>query len=251
MRKYRIAILDDEERIISSIESCIKNNITCSNIFKETNSLKFSDDLNSSSMYEDIDIFFLDIEMPGKDGPQIAKEIKEKYPNKLIVFISGYENRSEVFSDNTPNVLRSIDKPINDEKIKKVFEKIENESFCFKGVEFESPERKEYRIHPKDILFITSDFSITPFDEKKNNIVLKNIHKSQSYRIKTSLTQFIKDHNLNLTPISGSCYINKDLVHEEIEAVDKKRKTIKLKNNDKLLQVTRDYLDILKELTRS
>lgn len=50
----------------------------------------------------DIDIFFFDVKLPGIDGFQLAKRIREipKYALTYIVFITGYsENQLEVFKE--------------------------------------------------------------------------------------------------------------------------------------------------------
>lgn len=41
--------------------------------------------------HKNIDILFLDIEMPGLDGFALAKQLREQYPDMLLIFVSAYE----------------------------------------------------------------------------------------------------------------------------------------------------------------
>ena len=43
--------------------------------------------------HDTIDILFLDIEMPEMDGFTLAKQLRETYPEMLLIFVSSYEER--------------------------------------------------------------------------------------------------------------------------------------------------------------
>src|SRR5690625_198134 len=40
----------------------------------------------------EIDVAFLDIEMPGMNGIELAEKLLEKRPHLLVVFVTAYEN---------------------------------------------------------------------------------------------------------------------------------------------------------------
>ena len=54
------------------------------------------------SLDKPIDLLITDVMMPGKDGPTLAKEIRESVPDLKIIFISGYteERLKDTLGDN-------------------------------------------------------------------------------------------------------------------------------------------------------
>ena len=87
----RCAICDDQKEISQRIgeitDRLFKENHLVSEVRMYTDSQELYFDI-----YEDIyfDIVFLDIEMPNYDGMQIAKMLKEKQPECLIIFLTAY-----------------------------------------------------------------------------------------------------------------------------------------------------------------
>ena len=64
-----------------------------------------------------VDVAFLDIEMRGENGLELAKKIKEIYPNRNIVFTTGYsEYAGEAFGMHASGYVM---KPVTPEKIEK------------------------------------------------------------------------------------------------------------------------------------
>ena len=114
-----IAICDDEENVIKSIESLIREtNFFINNIYTFTNSKKLKEKLSKES----IDILFMDIKLNEESGIEFIKENSTLLEKTSIVYITGYDEYIEkVFETNPIYVLK---KPINKEKIEKVFNKI-------------------------------------------------------------------------------------------------------------------------------
>lgn len=86
----RIAICDDET-ILTNIEEATKryfrmNCIDCKiTAYESSENLQY--DLKDKITY---DLFLLDIEMPGTDGMELAKEIHERLPYAKIIFITSH-----------------------------------------------------------------------------------------------------------------------------------------------------------------
>jgi two-component system LytT family response regulator len=68
------------------------------------------------------DLVFLDIQMPGKDGFAVLKEIKEK-AKPVVIFTTAYDQYAlEAFENNTIDYLL---KPISAQRLKKTIEKLD------------------------------------------------------------------------------------------------------------------------------
>ena len=128
--KNNILILDDEPLASSYLKECIdefkKKDYVFSN-FSVYCSSKLSDfwtkinDLQPS-------IIFLDIEMPGQNGIEVAQKIKQNLKTlnylqePIIIFCTAYDNYA--YQAFTVNALDYLLKPVTDEKIANVFQKI-------------------------------------------------------------------------------------------------------------------------------
>lgn len=83
----RIALVDDDIKHISLlksyIEKCSKEENLSFEIWEFSNGLNFLDEYDGN-----LDVVFLDIEMPHLDGIETAKKIRQKAPSLGIVFVT-------------------------------------------------------------------------------------------------------------------------------------------------------------------
>lgn len=87
----KIAICDDEETSLLENETYIKKYLHEIHQFAEISAYQSGEFL----LYEIqeglfFDLIFIDIEMPGKNGMEIAKRVKESFPETLVVFITSH-----------------------------------------------------------------------------------------------------------------------------------------------------------------
>lgn len=105
-----------------------------------------------------VQVVFLDIDMPNRNGIQLARELREKYDNLSIVFATAYPDYTlEAFE------LYSFDyilKPFNKERIKKTMLKLRNNlEGNFRTVNTNLVLEKEGRkviLQPNEIIYIES-----------------------------------------------------------------------------------------------
>ena len=111
----RILLVDDEKLQLTRLEESVKSVLPTADIVSYTNPVLA---LNENKKQK-IDIAFLDIEMPGLNGIQLAKSLKGINPKINIVFVTAY-NR---FALDAMKMHASgfVTKPVNEEK---VFEEI-------------------------------------------------------------------------------------------------------------------------------
>lgn len=141
-----------------------------------------NDLLNSNTNY---DILFLDIELGDSNGIDIAKEIKKKNKNTVILIVTSYHQYLDDAMD--INVTRYIDKPINQNRIYSALDKalsVINESV----ITFRMKDNQIARLRLSEIIYAEAKF--------KGVFVYT---KNQSYRIKETMKQL---H----TMLTASCF---------------------------------------------
>ncbi len=83
-QKIKIAIVDDHQIVIDGITSLLENEHDFSIDVCTTSSLKMLDLLEKNS----VDILLTDIMMPEMNGQELAKKVKEKFPQIKILALS-------------------------------------------------------------------------------------------------------------------------------------------------------------------
>ena len=117
----KVLLVDDEElqlkRLYNSCEKCLPT----SEFLKYTNPvLAFEENKENNK----IDLAFLDIEMPGLNGIQLAKKLKSVNPTIKIVFVTAYDNYA--FEAYKIHASGYISKPVREEKIQEELNELGN-----------------------------------------------------------------------------------------------------------------------------
>ena len=115
----RIGICDDEKNIRELISKKIKKEYPDSEIVF----FKSGEELLLES--KDIDILLLDIQMPGRNGIEIARELRKKNKKTILIFVTAMKDY--VFEAFDVNAFNYIVKPFNDNRFMDVLNKAINE----------------------------------------------------------------------------------------------------------------------------
>ena len=117
----RVLLVEDEELQMIRLEKEARKALPSDTEFLMY--LKPIDALNDNTLVN-IDIAFLDIEMPGMNGIQLAKMLKKVNPRINIIFVTAYDNYAlEAYQIHASGYLS---KPVKSEKIKEEIAALRN-----------------------------------------------------------------------------------------------------------------------------
>ena len=121
MNKYKVLLCDDEPEVIEAIIERL-----------DWNGMGYEIPVHAKNGVEALekceelkpDVIMTDINMPYKNGLELAKEVKRSYPNTKIIIFSGYDDFEYAKEAIHLSCEEYILKPIDKEELKKVFERI-------------------------------------------------------------------------------------------------------------------------------
>lgn len=149
----KIAICDDNgiqrNEIFQMVSRNLKNNEKGFTIFKFKNAKELMESILN------FDIYFLDIKMDKINGIELAKSIRSKKKESIIVFITAYKDY--VFDAFDVRAFNYLLKPINEEKLNRVLKEA--------LMEFEKQDKfiiaktisKSTKVFFKDIIYIEAE----------------------------------------------------------------------------------------------
>jgi serine/threonine-protein kinase len=135
--KLNILFVDDEKQILIPLKAMFKKQ------YKVFTAVSGTDALNiiHSNL---ISIIVSDQRMPEMPGIELLKQVKEISPLTIRILLTGYADLNAVVeSVNTGEIFRFIEKPWNNERLKKTIETAANISFKLKSAKKESGINKQ------------------------------------------------------------------------------------------------------------
>lgn len=89
---YQAAIVEDEKEILEHLKSTMINAFNERHISMAFDTFSTGENfLQTFGAHYHYDVIFLDIEMPGIDGIQVCRQIRQQSPDTIVVFISNKE----------------------------------------------------------------------------------------------------------------------------------------------------------------
>lgn len=224
-------ICDDNKKIVKEINDIIDKCMIKSNLeYKKYNFEDYDNEfdkiirLNISSK-----IYILDIETPSASGIDIARKIREKDLNSVIIFLTGHNELTDIILKNDLLFLSFINKFDNYRKrltnsIKNSIKIVgQNQVLSFKenGI--------IYTISLNDIYYIVKnkiDRKVTIITDYKEFIINK------------TLKDIYKDLNSDFKYTHKSCIVNK----LKVTSIDRKKKEIEFNNGTKINLVSGKFI---------
>ncbi|MFL2075909.1 LytR/AlgR family response regulator transcription factor [Marinilactibacillus psychrotolerans] len=216
----RIAICDDDlqhlkimQEIIYSFEDKCGSKFE---VYTYCDSQGFLNVFNSSN--RKIDILFLDIEMPKRDGIDIAKELRDKDKELIIIYISSYEQYWKKLFSVQP--FRFIKKPFKDIEVEKVLyqaiNELKNKNNCFTY----TFKKNTYRIPFHWIYYFESNKRKILIYDERNEII------GEFYSKMNALDKEVTSKDINFIRVHQSFLINFKYINkwtnDHIELMNKK-----------------------------
>lgn len=212
----KICIVDDSINDIDKLKNQLVPYFDDEDTMYET----FNDSLmvNLNELY---DLYFLDIDMPNKDGYHLAEEIYIKYPSAKIIFCTMYDDF--VFTSFQFNPFYFIRKRHIEEDIKYAINK-------FKKTDYNKYFKYTVASVNKKILLS----EVIYIESIKNYVYFHLSNNADAIKIRGSIKEMQKSLNSNFAKVSTGIIINIPY----IKTMD--NKSITLKNNLTFL-ISRSY----------
>ena len=149
MKQLIIGICDDQPEVLEALQKLLDEICEEKGISREI--VAFTDGNELLEHIKEIQVAFLDIEMPQLDGIELGKKIKERNPKCKVIMATGMVERfKEAFQI---QALRFVTKPFSKEEVREALEAaVEGISFS-KNIEVYA-ERNKYEIPEEEIEFI-------------------------------------------------------------------------------------------------
>lgn len=121
MKTVKIAICDDEKAVREILRQKIDKHCKNSEFICQIYDLETGDGLLALPDEKIPDILFLDIQMPGKNGMQTARELRRKNQDMILIFVTALSEY--VYEAFDVNAFHYLVKPFEDEKLGEVLDK--------------------------------------------------------------------------------------------------------------------------------
>ena len=133
MKNIRILMIDDNVKLIDAVKEYFKNNDEVNIVLEAYDGLEGFNLIKEKT--DDVDLVFLDLIMPKKDGIYVLEEMKKNNINKKVIVETSY-NASEVIRevseyDVSYFILKPFDLNDLEKKIYDVFKKKNEKSIDF------------------------------------------------------------------------------------------------------------------------
>ncbi len=224
MRKINTLLVDDEQEALDSLEILLSSNSQINIIKKITNPL----DVFSNISYYEIDLIFLDINMPNVNGIELLEKIREYNTSIKIIYVTAYSNYALEAIKN--NVFSYLLKPVNRVEL---YETLENvQKLICKNSKFESKSKtilintknNTFFINICDLVYLEADGNYSKLYLAKGNEIYA------SGNIGSIMKKIASD---NFVKANRSMYINKKFML----SLDRKSKKCTLDYNNKIVEL--------------
>ena len=168
---YHIAICDDEVKMLEDISKRVKNEFVNNGI--ETKYSCFSDSRNLMDFLEEnnVDVLFLDIDMPYFSGMDIAAVVNRKKLNTLIVFVTSYD--ALVYQTFEYRPFGFVRKSYIEEEIEPLVKRIANELIEQKEEIVVTKGQEIIRIPVADIIYVEAYGNYLNIQKKNEEIKIR------------------------------------------------------------------------------
>lgn len=155
MRDFLIAVCDEDPKILQPQSERIQQQFSLENAVCRMDLYEDPKKLFDALDGTEYDMAFLDIDMPGISGFDLAEKISVKYPQMLIVFVTSHDEL--VFPTFRYHPFRFIRKPYFDQEIEEcIHEAVESLNDRDRVLEIQTSDGQQF-VYVSDILYLESE----------------------------------------------------------------------------------------------
>lgn len=177
----KIAICDDSHRMIREIEKLIdrhdgSHRMECDFFYIAEDMLHYM-----KKNHMQFDLYFLDIEMPGISGIELAKTIRNENKECIIIFITSHEEY--IYDAFDVRAFNFIKKPIDEKRFNNILQKaicelsLRKQIFSFqykkKQIHLECPKIKYFESNKRKMLIYTEQEEVFEYYDTVKNTLRK------------------------------------------------------------------------------
>lgn len=238
MNKKKVLIVDDEKNILNSLEGILSD--------EGFNTQKADNGLTALNMVGTFcpELVLLDIWIPGKDGIEVLKEIKNKYPSTEVIVMSGHGSIETAVKAVKLGAFDFIEKPLSLEKVVlTINQAIQKQRSLHRNTKSQKIKKKMPTKENSNKLSSIKNlsaknphsYSITEAPQNQRKISIKE--RKQTWE-KESILGHLMENSWNLEKVAGELGISKDqfkqkLIQHQIKIYKPGRKK---KKNQRTLQ---------------
>ncbi len=147
----RIAICDDEKQICELLKEKIEKYFFSKDMEFSIRIFFDGEEVLKSDLNA-IDILFLDVDMPGRNGMETAKAIRRQNREMIIVFLTAYSEF--VFESFKVDAFRYLIKPVNNQELRETLDAVYDKFSESEDILTFQFQNEIYRIKYSDIIYI-------------------------------------------------------------------------------------------------
>ncbi len=164
MANFTIHIVDDEKNIRRSFELILRT------AKYRVRTFESGEAFLAEAEKSPPDVAFLDVMLPGMDGMEVLKKLREIAPNSDVVMISGHANLSMAVEATRAGAYDFLEKPLNKEKILLILRNLrERRSLQTKVDHLQESVSEDYRLvgeSPAILAVLNKIEKVAPTDSK-------------------------------------------------------------------------------------
>ncbi|MGD8255223.1 MAG: response regulator [Syntrophobacterales bacterium] len=107
MKNMKVLLVDDEEEFVKALAERLKmRDLRSDTVLDGEEALSFVED-------QEPDVMVLDLKMPGIDGMEVLRQVRQAYPNIQVIILTGHGTEKHEEEAKRLGAFDYLEKPVN------------------------------------------------------------------------------------------------------------------------------------------